>query len=294
MKKILAILAAFALFLAVQPAFASSSLKIDVAKYDPYPVEAGRYATIWVKVENTGTDPATNSTFVLVPEYPFYLDGSETGTRQYGRISSQTDFLLEYKVRVDRDALNGTSKIKLKYQTDGGSSWLEKTMDITVTKKPTNAEIVPLFSNIEPAAYPTGASTLTIDLANVAPGPAYYIIIEASTPAATIEKNKVFVGTLEADDSDSVSFDLRFRNVTPGEYPVLVKMLYKDSNYNNVVSEGNVSITLISQKEALKRIAEPVPIWTYLISILLVFALLKFFIMPWAKKTHRFIWKRKD
>lgn len=293
MKRIAIISAIIALVLFTTAGFASPLLKLDVAKYDPYPVEAGQYAKIWIKAENTGSDPVTDATFVLEPEYPFYLDPSETGVRAYGRISSQTDLLLEYKVRVDKDALNGTSKIKLKYQLEAGKSWLEKTFDITVTNKPRNPELVPLFSGITPIAYPGGKSELTVDIANVAPGTAYYIIVEASTLAAVIEKNKVFVGTLEADDFDSVSFELEFKNVTPGEYPVFLKAVYKNEDYDTVVSEGNVTITLLSKKEALSKITEPTPVWYYLAYLVVIVLLFRFFIIPWAKKTHHFIWKRR-
>ncbi len=260
------------------------SFTINLLKYDPYPAEPGEYMTLWVEVYNTGTNEAKDVTFELEPEYPFSLDSNENATREYSSIPGLFTIVLQYKVRVDKDAVDGWNEIKIRYKIEDGN-WIEKKSEIYVNKAPNKAELTPLFVSTDPVPYPGGKTTLTVDLANTAPGSAYYTITEAECPIATIPVNKIFVGTLDADDFDSVKFELKINDdVQPGRYPVYIKSYYKDEDYKKVETNGTVYIQIHPKEEAIKELTPRTPWYMYLIYIIIILAALKYFIIPWTKK----------
>ncbi len=263
-------------------------LNVQLAKYDPTPAEAGKVLTLWIKAENKGIEPVPNATFFIETAYPFSLPNSDA-SRYYGRITGLDDIKLEYKVLVDKRAINGTYAIKMKYQT-GDNLWLEKDFSITVSEfeREKNADLKALYVKTDPAAYSNGASRLTVDIANVGDGTAYYTIIKAESDVADIERDEIFVGTLNPNDFDSADFDMKFRNVTGG-YPVKITMTYKDKDGNEVDQNDEVYISLISQEEAKRAEKRETPLWTYAIYLIALVLVLKFILAPIGKR----VFKRK-
>ena len=97
-------------------------------KYEPYPVNAGDWFDLWVKVENIGQTDAPNARFEIVPEYPFSSNGSLA--RDYGKVygtvsaykvSQEGDanqIILQYRLRVADNAPEGISNLKFLATTD--------------------------------------------------------------------------------------------------------------------------------------------------------------------------------
>src|SRR3989338_387862 len=271
----------------------SASLKPTLAKYEPYPAEARYYVKIFIKVENVGNAKAENASFELIPRYPLYFDGSDKSFREYGIINGKDDIVLEYKLGVNKDAVKGDAEMTLRYKTSSINLWLEKDFNISVNKNPTNPELVPMFVSLTPSAYPGSESTLNVDIANVAPGTAYYLIVEAETEAAEILKKQVFIGTLEPNDFDSVEFLLKIKEIYPGIYPVKLTMKYKDKDYDEKISYGTVDIVIIDKAIALQSLKQETPIWIYLVYIVIILLIIRYLIWPWIKKTHSFVRNRK-
>jgi len=92
-----------------------TDFQILATRYDPYPVEPGKYFDLWLKIENTGSMDAESFTFVLKPTYPFSLDPNESPERSFGRILPRQSVLLHYKVRVDENAVEGDNNLNYEY-----------------------------------------------------------------------------------------------------------------------------------------------------------------------------------
>jgi len=269
------------------------SFSVNQIKYDPYPAEPGEYMTLWIEVYNTGTKTAEDVTFELIPEYPFSLDPNEDAIRYFSSIPGLFDVVLQYKIRVDSNAVDGWNEIKLRYKI-GNGNWIETKQEIYVNKAPNKAELVPLFVSTEPIPYPGGETTLSVDIANIAPGSAYYTIVEAESPIAMIPVNKIFVGTLDADDFDSVKFELKINeDVLPGKYPVYIRAYYKDEDYKKVVDNGTVYIQVYPKEEAIKEIKPQTPWYMYLAYIIVALIVLKYFIIPWIKNVISYVKRKK-
>ncbi len=93
----------------------TGSLKVISLKYEPYPVEPGSYFKMWIKLENSGVDKANDVSFELIPEFPFSLDKNENALREIGKLDVGDEIVLEYKIRVNKDAVVGKNDLKSRY-----------------------------------------------------------------------------------------------------------------------------------------------------------------------------------
>lgn len=270
-----------------------ASFDINQLKYDPYPAEPGEYMTLWIEIHNKGTGNANNVVFELEPGYPFSLDMSEVATREFSTIPGLYTMVLQYKMRVDKDALEGWNEIKLKYKINDGL-WLEKETEIYITEPPIKAELKVFYVGIEPKTYPGGETTLSVDLANIASGSAYYTIVKAESEVAEIEVNEIFIGTMDADDFDTIDFNLKIKeNMKPGRYPVTVKSYYKDEDDKRYETEDTVYIKVYDAEEVMQELQVETPWWQYLAYIIVALIIIKYFITPAVKKTISFFRKKK-
>src|SRR3989338_5268477 len=98
MKKIPILLAIiFVISIASAQVLRGGVLRVELAKYDPTPAEAGKIVTVWIKAENTGTEIYKDALFTLKADYPFSLPNNDP-VRSYGGISPGDNVLLEYKL----------------------------------------------------------------------------------------------------------------------------------------------------------------------------------------------------
>ena len=238
-------------------------LDVQMAKYDPIPAEAGKLVTIWFDVRNLGIETVDNASFILLTEYPFSLPNGDP-ERVYGRLTGLDDIRLEYKLLVETGAPNGTYGLKMKYSTEG-RLFTEKDFYISVEKAGNAADLKALFVRAEPPAFPGSGSRLTVDVTNTDKGTAYYVIVRASSEAAFIERDSVFVGTLEANDFDSVDFDVSMKDVEPGIYPVNIEMTYKDKDSSEIEENDVVYMRLGSLDEMSAVGKDSTPGWMYIV-----------------------------
>jgi len=118
-----------------------------------------------------------------------------------------------------------------------------------VDTKPRNAELEPIISNIDSPLQSGKTSKISLDIANIAPGKAYYIIVDTSTPIGDLKKSRYFLGTLDPDDFSSLTIELKvYSNVTQGEYPLNLTIKYKNEDYEEEVQSKAVMLKVIEAR----------------------------------------------
>ena len=134
------------------------TLVVQVLSYDPYPVSAGDWFDLWVKVQNIGQQDANNVRFELIPSSPF--SSNDTLVRDYGVIYGTVDsykvdqtydssqVILKYRVKVDDNAPQGTSNLKLAISNSADPSQgnVQTDLPIVIGDTKTDFEIVPQAS----------------------------------------------------------------------------------------------------------------------------------------------------
>ncbi len=180
------------------------SLKTTFVNQDPYPADPGSYVNLVFKLENSGTEKAENTVFELLPEYPFSLDTGVSATNELGTINGlqngQNAFLIKYKVRVDKDAINGENEIGVKCTYNNGASITEK-FNVTVSNPRTDMDVVVQDST---------AGTTTLAIANIGANDAYSVIVRipGQDNYRVTGTSASVIGNLNAGDYTLVSFQV--------------------------------------------------------------------------------------
>ncbi|MBU4245758.1 MAG: hypothetical protein KKE71_01830, partial [Nanoarchaeota archaeon] len=142
----------------------TSSIYVSVAKYEPFPAEAGQYLDIWFKLENTGTELSDGVIIELLPAFPFSLETGDA-VKSLGTVPSGSTELVKYRIKVAEKATSGDNILQVRYKSSTLSEWVTKDADISIQVH----DAVLSVSSISSAEMaPGNARTVTISLENMA------------------------------------------------------------------------------------------------------------------------------
>lgn len=209
-------------------------IKVSVAKTDPIIVESGEYFDLWVKVENVGRATAKEVIVEFLDNYPFTVE--EDHVEKIGVLGQYNDYIVNYRVRVDSNAVEGMNTLKFRY-TSGGINgvYVETEQDINVENL--NSELV--IGNIESNPLNLVAdmedAKLTINIQNVGESKAKLVKAELELPdgfeSSTSFSDTYSISSIDADDSQDAVFYIDVnKDVVEGEYKARLKLSYKEEN----------------------------------------------------------------
>jgi len=215
----------------------SPILKIRELKYNPYPVEAGKYMDLWIKIENIGTEEAKNVTCTLLPEYPFSLDPNENATKNIGKLPGTEEVILQYKLRVDSNAVEGWNEMKIKCQTENSDVWIIHEFEIYVESKIPEFAIGSIVSEPTKLFPDSEENKVSIEIQNIGTGDAELITSELILPKGITPSesysNIANLGMIEEGESKTAEFYIDIdKNTIPGKYKAKLIIKYKDANNN--------------------------------------------------------------
>jgi len=217
--------------------FAIPNLKIDLIKYEPFPAQSGGYVDTFIKVENTGLAEAGNLECELEPAYPFSLDPGESSVKSIGILPSFEYALLEYKVRIDSNAVDGYNELVIRCSADGldqGTSLLES---MTLNVESSNPEFFIGTVKSSPSDIKAGHEDikLTVEIQNVGKGDAKLVTANLKLPQGFVPSssysNTYNLGNVEKDSSEEAVFYMDVdEDVTEGVYETILLIRYKNEN----------------------------------------------------------------
>jgi hypothetical protein len=173
----------------------SSFIQVTSLKYDPSPVNPNEYFDIWINVKFL-RNPRTDVQFELLQTYPFSLDPNESAVKTYSTPVSSS-ILLSYKVRVDKDAIEGTNKLTLVYSFEGTSYTTDFNIDVQNSQ-----------TNFDAVIQETSGSDVSIAIANIGKYTANSVVVripEQDSFTVTGTDGQM-VGNLESGDYTIVGF----------------------------------------------------------------------------------------
>jgi len=215
----------------------TSYINVAFVNQNPYPAVQEEYVDLLFKVENRGTNDANNVTLELIPEYPFSLNPGVNAIQELGTVKGLQNginaFLVKYKVKVDKDAIDGNNEIKLKYSEGENSAYYTQAFNVSVSNSRTDFDVVVQDST-------------TLAIANIGANTAQSVIVRipeqqnfrVNGTSATI------IGNLNAGDYTLVTFQLfqvRNSNVSSGENNLTVEISYTDTLGIRRTTQKNVS-----------------------------------------------------
>lgn len=241
----------------------NAALIVDSLKYEPYPAESGNYVNVWIKMENYGNDKTDDATFILEPEFPFSLDSNEQAERNLGQLDPAEEVVLEYKIRIADDAVEGNNELKLKFTTDE-KAWITHTFDIFVRTHDTMLNTQEVI--VEPSEVAPGEiATLSLKLKNMADSQIKDLRAELEltrrdilttsveyselpfTPVSST--NVLMANSLRPLEEKIFTFELRVDPDTePKVYRVPLTLTYSDELGNTTYEEESIISIIVSQK----------------------------------------------
>jgi len=191
------------------------NIKVSFVSQTPDPVEPGKIVELRWMVENIGSGSAEDVQLEIIPEYPFTIYSGDLiqdlGSIN-GRQTGAKGVIALYKIKIDDNAVEGTSEINIRYRV-GTSAWIKlDPYDISI--QTTDATLSVTSVKIDPETVAPGKQgTITIEMKNLADSPLKDITTKLDMSSATLPFAPV----------DSVT-EKRIKMVSPGE---TVKQEYK-------------------------------------------------------------------
>lgn len=256
----------------------SSDLSIAGVNYEPAPATPGGALNLWVHLQNDSIVAAENVVFRLDLEnsigggkYPFSLDSGETAEKTISTINAKQSVLLEYRLKVDSEALNGVYTIKMLYG-EGGKTIKGNDYTITVFNRKPEIEVID-SSPVE--ASPGKTVDFEVKIKNIGYDSAKRILVEVGedrTVTATgvvVERvfsaagsSVIYAEDLEAGKEATIRFKLAVNPESAlKSYTIPIKITYWDTNFTEYSTERHLGIIVKedAQIDAVISSAEPTP-----------------------------------
>tara|TARA_B100002003_G_C14154033_1_gene555314 strand:+ start:3066 stop:4349 length:1284 start_codon:yes stop_codon:yes gene_type:complete len=100
-----------------------------IVNQNPDPAEPGKYVEVRWKIENFGGTAVKDLRVELIPVYPFSLESGDSAIRKIGTVwgnqMGDEGMMVYYKLRIDKNAVEGENAIMLRYSNDKGNTWIK-------------------------------------------------------------------------------------------------------------------------------------------------------------------------
>ncbi|MBC8500819.1 MAG: hypothetical protein ISS25_02075 [Nanoarchaeota archaeon] len=237
-------------------------LTATLMKYEPQPAEPGKYTTVFIKLENTGTGTAQNVILEIDPEYPFSLDPGKTNQEYVGLLGGGSFHVAEFDLKVDENAIEGTNKLKVRYNIDANQEvWTEQKLEISVQTQEAVLSIEKIV--VEPAEIVPGSSgTIKLELENLAYSTLSDIKVKLDLSSTTLpfapfnSASEKSLYQLNPGKKHSFTFDIvAFPDAESKIYKVPVNITYYD-NVGTAYSKSDLIGVIVNSKPDIKVVVD--------------------------------------
>ncbi len=216
----------------------SSRVNITLRNQEPDPVEPGKYVDLKFRAENIGSEEAKDVYVKIAYKFPFSIEAGESEEiylgSLYGRQTGDNAVNFEFRLRVDKDAVEGDNEVEIWYKRDK-LGWI-KMEPFTVKIRTYDAILAVDSVNTVPNRIPPGSSAkVKIGLKNLADSLIRDIVIRLDLSSNTLpfvpvdsttEKKIYQIGSLQSDVMEFTIMALA--NADSKAYKVPINLSYVD------------------------------------------------------------------
>ena len=210
------------LLLSIGLTSAACNLNTTLLNQDPYPAVPGDYVKLVFQVKGIDSPECNDITFNLLADYPIEFNPGESGIQVFSKVDYIKDYesnlLIPYKVRINKDALDGANPIEVRVQSKHGAT-VTKTFNIEIDDVRAEFEIY-----VKDYSYTT--NEITLEVLNIEESDVEALTIEIPKQDAIQIKgsNKIVVGDLDSNEYTSADFEA---TLSDGEFKV--NLIYSDT-----------------------------------------------------------------
>ena len=234
-------------------------IEITLVSQIPDPAEPGKYVDVRFKFENHGSEIAQNMEAEILPEYPFALDPGEEATKSLGSIDTQqtgdAGVIIKYRLRINEDALEGQSPIKLRYRVNNQAWVTLPEFDINIQPYDAILVLEKVVSNPQ-VIRPGKEATVDLTFKNAAEillKKVRVIMDLGGAPVAPLgSTNEKVIEKIDANEEETVRFNLIGEpDAQAGIYKVGVAYVYYDALGNAYSRNSTIGMIFGSEPDLL-------------------------------------------
>lgn len=208
----------------VVAANSACSLDVSLVNQDPYPAIPGEYVKLVFQVTGISDVDCGRVNFELVESYPLMFDPNTTkkveiNSGVYAR-NFQSFLLVPYKVRIDKDALDGENEIEVKFSNSGTSNaFRSKTFEVYVEDARADFEVYVKDFNFL-------TNKINLEILNIAESDVEAVTLEIiDSEGINVKGAKTrIVGDLDSNEYTTAEFEVK-----PEETQIGLRIHYTDS-----------------------------------------------------------------
>ena len=180
-----------------------SNVDITLINQDPATAQPGEYVDMKFKISNQGIESAEDTSVELVESFPFSLDPDVSANRELGDMRGAAigddSYIVEYRVRVDENAVESENEISLKYTTGDDDFSVTRDFDISVDDVGTDFEL---------SAGKVSASSIPVNLDNIGDKSAesVHVILPDQSGINKEGLETQVVGSMDSGENKEVDF----------------------------------------------------------------------------------------
>ncbi|MEM4605748.1 MAG: hypothetical protein QW103_01795 [Candidatus Pacearchaeota archaeon] len=246
MKKILIIILVSISLFSLISASDSCQLKLSLLNQEPYPAVPGDYVKIVFNVNGIQSRECGEVSLQLMEKYPLVFDPGfnpiktiDSGTFARG---FSNNWIVPYKIRIDKDAIDGDAEIEVSYSTRG-----QKDFKISQNFKIKIEEVKADF-DVFVKNYDYSTKRLTLEVINLGKKDVYSLTltIPQQENIKVLGGNKNILGDIDSKDYTSTDF---YANPKNGKIKVLIeyidiigerRSLEKEIEFNSYLFEHTI------------------------------------------------------
>ncbi|MFB6246399.1 MAG: hypothetical protein ABEI74_02305 [Candidatus Pacearchaeota archaeon] len=186
----------------------SCALDASMVNQDPYPAVPGDYVKLVFQVEGLKDPDCGKAFFELKEKYPISFDPGENQRKTLSSGTYSKDFnsswLIPYKVRVDKDALDSEIPMEVEYGRTGNKISLTEQFDLKVKDVRTNFEVFVKDYNRK-------TNLLTFEVINTGKSDAEALTMKILEQEGVEIKGspKNVIGSLDSNDFTTAEFQIK-------------------------------------------------------------------------------------
>lgn len=242
-------------------ALSSSQLEFTMLRYEPMPAEPGKYVNVFVKIENIGNTETDDITIEFVDNYPFKLADEDDRVKAISSlgIDKEKSIVVEYRVIVDDNAVEGTNEVKLNYfQGDASDLVIEEVFNVDVE---TSTKVITISDVKSDPIYTAPGETVivTLDIENLESSTLYDLSVSMDFSDTTIPFSpfqsvpEKHMDMIDGKGIESVVFNLIVDPAAEsGIYKIPVSINYEDKS--GAVVETLYTISLVVRADPSYKI----------------------------------------
>jgi hypothetical protein len=215
----------------------STNIVLSLVNQNPNPANAGEILTAYMGLENEGSKLAKDVVVEFIPSYPFTLASGEASIQQIGSIGAyqgvdgESIKIVDFKVKVDKDASAGTYALKFKYYNANQDYVFEKSVNIEIEGEQ-SAEVIRIDKTI---LIPGKESTIKFTLSNVGNSPLRNMVFHWENEDDIIlpvgSDNTKYISYLDVADSADLEYNvIADTNADAGLYKLNLYLTYDDGS----------------------------------------------------------------